>query len=399
MKQRRAACRAARAVVRHRDVLNAHEELKEITDVVLKNAIDAITGGATLDAALSSAPPILGKILSKVKIVGGSVPGSAHSRGRMLHDINSMMHTLGPPVLFVTINPNDFTSAHIMHWSTGLGSVDEQVPEFIRALDCMRIVAENPQHALRYFEETSQQFEDIVLGAKRPGRKGVFGALAGFYGVPETQGRGTLHIHYVVWILGSGTSDGILHRCKEDEDFKTRFENYCDSIMTSSFRAASDVSEDEALHAEVPTAVNAESGEINSSSDGGPVSVQSVVEVAATVVEEAPVAQDKSLRVTSHRPPNLQVPFNSSTAVDFKNDLLTDAELVAKECNMHKPKHTFTCFKGGRSTCRFGFPKLHVPATVFDLNLGGTETKRNHSFLNTFNPLIASSLRCNHDVK
>jgi hypothetical protein len=338
-----------------------------------------------METALRGAPPILGKLLSKIKIVGGCVPGSAHAKGRMLHDLHSMIFTMGPPTLFVTINPNDFTSPHIMNWATGLGDLDSDEPDFMKDLDCLRVVADNPASAVTYFTEVCLAFENVVLGAKRVDRIGVFGKLAGFYGVPETQGRGTLHNHYVVWLANSGTSDGVLKRVQEEPGFRSRLVDYYDSIIRSGF-----VSDDAPGEMAVETAPGID--DHDGATAGADAPQEPVSPPQAT-------RRGRQLKHASRRPPDLPVPMCTVTDQAFLDSLLEDAEKIVLECNMHKPQHTFTCWKGGRAVCRFGFPKELVEATTFDDALGGVIGKRTNSLVNSFNPVIASTLRCNHDVK
>ena len=66
-----------------------------------------------------------------------------------------------------------------------------------------------------------------------------------------------------------------------------------------------------------------------------------------------------------------------------------------------------TCYKGGRADCRFRFPfKLrgHTSVTVKQSESGASvkvdvDLKRNHAYVNTYNPSLACSLRGNHDLK
>jgi Helitron helicase-like domain at N-terminus len=56
-------------------------------------------------------------------------------------------------------------------------------------------------------------------------RKGVFGRVAAYFGTVKSQGRGTLHLHLLVWLNGTPSSDE-LTRMFEDDLFKQWVVNY-----------------------------------------------------------------------------------------------------------------------------------------------------------------------------
>lgn len=351
MIQRHAACRAAKAILRHRDMPSLEAAMHEMTDDHLRIMEVNLKGGMGLDQAMALAPEPFRRILSKVNIVGHAVPGSPHARRKLLPQLQSMMTTLGPPTLYITINPVDFASPILMHWITGKGDLDTREPMKDIPLERMKLVAEHPALAARYFHEMCLAFQDIILG-QTSGGIGIFGKTSGYFGVSETQGRGTLHCHYVVWLEGAGTSDGVQRAVELDGEgvFKRKLVAFYDAIAASCF--------------DIP-------------------------------MEEVADARPKAAYCM---PPNLAVPVDAESTQAFATELRADAEWVARESNMHKATHTFTCWKGGRSACRFGFPKECFECTTYSTE-DGLVGRRNDPYLNTFNPVIACALRCNHDIK
>ncbi len=180
---------------------------------------------------------------------------------------------------------------------------------------------------------------------------GIFGRTAGYYGVSEAQGRGTLHCHYVVWLKGAGTSDGLraaIDREGENGPLRKKLLEFYDLIISTA------------------------------------------IDMTAPEPEVPP---------EYCMPPVLDIPTDAESAAEYRSALKADAERVARKSNMHLEAHTFTCFKGNKQVCRFGFPKECIAASTFDDKLGGVVGRRDHPYLNSYNPFIASVLRCNHDVK
>ena len=349
MLQRHAACYAAKAVANHKDLPLLQQSLSSMSGDDLASAIRRLEGGEGMDGILESIPEPIRRVLSKINIVGHTVPGSPHARRKLLPELYSMIHTLGPPTLFVTINPYDCASPVLMHWATGKGDLDAHEPLRGILIPRLQTVAQNPALAARYFHEMCTAFQDILLGAANEGF-GIFGRTTGYYGVTEAQGRGTLHCHYVVWLEGAGTGDGIKRAVEEDVDglFRKKLVDFFDGIMSTSF-------------------------------------VSQVVE--------------GDTDPTHCNPPECPIPRDATECTTFKTALRKDAEWVASRSNMHKIGHTASCYKSKRNVCRFGFPKQTVAETHFDDTLGGMVGHRADPWLNSFNIIMASTLRCNHDVK
>ena len=54
----------------------------------------------------------------------------------------------------------------------------------------------------------------------------VFGNVKCYYGVVEAQGRGTLHLHFLVWISGHYSIDEMRERLHTDEVFREQMQDY-----------------------------------------------------------------------------------------------------------------------------------------------------------------------------
>jgi len=217
-------------------------------------------------------------------------------------------------------------------------------------------VAQNPHLAAALFREVCTAFEKLILGADMPDAAGVFGRLSGYYGVVEAQGRGTLHAHYLVWIQGSGTPAGMRQRIGRDEGLRVAMKEYLDDIICSRLSA---------------TALATLTG----------------------------TASDSTARPETWRPPSIAAPSCNGLDVEFEAMLSAGAEAVALRANMHSRAHTHTCFKGGKHTCRFGFPKELCPVTSFDNAIGGFVIERNDAYVNAYSRVLSYLLRCNNDIK
>lgn len=85
---------------------------------------------------------------------------------------------------------------------------------------------------------------------------------------------------------------------------------------------------------------------------------------------------------------------------------LQDLRFVVLGFNCHNCVPA-TCYKGGRNECRFRFPfKIRTDTCIAVTSSASgasvkvdVDLKRNHAYVNTYNPAMAIALRGNHDVK
>lgn len=63
------------------------------------------------------------------------------------------------------------------------------------------MVCQNPVAGAHFFDFIVQIFITDVLGVKSS-HNGIFGHTEAYYGTVEQQGRLTLHLHMLLWIMG-----------------------------------------------------------------------------------------------------------------------------------------------------------------------------------------------------
>ena len=92
---------------------------------------------------------------------------------------------------------------------------------------------------------------------------------------------------------------------------------------------------------------------------------------------------------------SFKTPFDP-TDNDYQNALITDVNCLVKVANMYQ--HSFSCYKYRKSKdCRFNFPRELVPQSM--IKDDQIHLKRSNPNINNFNPIVMTSMRCNHDVK
>ena len=159
--------------------------------------------------------------------------GTDESRVRIRGQIKGMCVMKGPPSLWITINPSD-TGDPIAQVFAG---EDINLDSFAKTSgpnsdERSKNIAADPYAAAKFFHFTITALLEEVFGiigykgqtqVKRT--DGVFGKVASYIGTVEAQGRGTLHLHIVVWLCGALTA-GRMKEALRSEHFRAKVKDY-----------------------------------------------------------------------------------------------------------------------------------------------------------------------------
>ncbi|XP_044717892.1 PIF1-like helicase domain-containing protein [Hirsutella rhossiliensis] len=200
--------------------------------------------------------------------------------------------------------------------------------------------------AVFFHREMTLFFEHYV----RTGEESVFGHVGAYYGAVETNERGALHVHGLLWLKGNrGLGEAIAGADRgEQAAYRERIVRYIDSVFS------------EELDAEAYCAVQAE------------------------------------------RSATADISSRLDDVARFMDTFDEEANFCAGATQVHT--HSATCVKyslGGGARkgdlCRFKAPWRLVERTALTAD-GVLEVRRTHSMVNRWNRAMAVGLRHNHDI-
>ena len=111
--------------------------------------------------------------------------------------LRALMITDGMPLLWITFNPSDLRSPIVLLLAgVSLPMSDGAASAFKTATATM-----NPVAIATFFDETCKAIFDHLLAAGSS-EGGLFGPVSTYFGTVETNGRGMLHLHCLVWLKG-----------------------------------------------------------------------------------------------------------------------------------------------------------------------------------------------------
>ncbi|KAM4067355.1 ATP-dependent DNA helicase PIF1 [Hirsutella rhossiliensis] len=291
------------------------------------------------------------ELLRSLSVFGHRQPMSRESRLSMRKKILSLIVRYGVPAIWFTLNPNDITNPVKLRLAAYRARDPEAAEAFLRELGTaykrVRLAIADPMSAAVFFHREIKLFFEHYVDV---GDESVFGHVGAYYGAVETNERGALHLHGLLWLKGNARLGEALAGAGGEEQaaYRERIIRYVDSVFS------------EELDAEGHHAVQAERS------------------------------------ITAHMSSWLDDVERLTDAFD------EEANFCAGATQVHT--HSATCVKyslagAGRKgdLCRFKAPWRLVERTALTAD-GVLEIRRTHSMVNRWNKAMAVGLRHNHDI-
>jgi hypothetical protein len=260
---------------------------------------------------------------------------------------------LRPPTLWLTINPMDYEDP-IAQVFAGADIDMESFMDVMRddVNERMENMANDPFASASFFHFIIRTTLEALLGIRTSrreveGRMGIFGMVNGYFGVVEAQGRGSLHVHMLVWLKDAPNADEMMELLTHSE-FRERIATYINHTVRTDLQGF-----DEEF-------------------------------VRETRFEP---------HVSFSRPPNPSIQ-------DWERDMTVMERKLARAHQVHVCK-TSTCLRRNRKgnlECKRRAPWPLFERTVVHAS-GVLDMQRSYGFLNGYSPAILVCLRCNNDLK
>ncbi|CAF3993270.1 unnamed protein product, partial [Rotaria magnacalcarata] len=262
---------------------------------------------------------------------------------------------------FVTINPADIHSPVAVYFAGVDLDLDRVLPEVLRtSYERAQIIATHPVATAKFFNCLIQSIlKCLVL-------EGVLGPTKAYFGTVESQDRGSLHLHLLIWLKHEYTPAQLKENI-QNQDFRDDLLKYLEDVVKEDL----DLFRDEA-------------------NDG----TSTTSDISVSIQETGPITDEVV-------PACLSTPNPDSG--DFHRIFCKDVVRLVETSNIHK--HSTTCYKysKGKSdtskTCRMRMPRVLVKTSNIDLSTGQITMRRSHSWINNFNEWLISACRSNMDIK
>ena len=175
--------------------------------------------------------PAVRMLRSHVHATSGRVMGSDHSRYQLRSQIWSTSIYLGPPYLWITINPCDLHDPIAQIFAGESIDLDNFLATLGPDKDKRaQNIVDDPYAAAKFFHFMIRTiletlFQIKVTSHQVKSKMGVLGRVAAYFGTVESQGRGTLHLHLLIWLKHAPSADEMIELLKTEE-FRGRIVKY-----------------------------------------------------------------------------------------------------------------------------------------------------------------------------
>ncbi|RLN75029.1 hypothetical protein DYB28_007079 [Aphanomyces astaci] len=186
----------------------------------------------------------VGALLRSVECSSSFVWGSNAERRMHRREAFATADRFGQPSLFVTITPNVDGTITLAYLAGGIqvkSLFDVQYLKHMPDKATMQQLAMNDNMAsATLFDRSIEAFTKVVVGFdKTTGRPrksgGLFGHVKAYFGMVETQGRGTLHLHLLAWVYGAPRSTSEFEaRYQADPNYEAMVLKYSEGIVSNS---------------------------------------------------------------------------------------------------------------------------------------------------------------------
>ena len=150
---------------------------------------------------------------------------SAYSRTALRTQIHALIYNQGLPSIFLTINPADIHSPIALYFAGVRLDLDNiQSEQLMNAYKRAEIIASHPVATAKYFHLLiTNILHTMIIG-------GVLEAIKAYFGTVESQGRGSLHLHLLIW-LDHDMKPADMKEKIQDPTFRNKLKAYLEDII------------------------------------------------------------------------------------------------------------------------------------------------------------------------
>jgi hypothetical protein len=167
----------------------------------------------------------LNKLLNHIKTIGGRVMGSTYSRTALRTQIHALIYNQGLPSIFLTLNPADIHSPIALYFAGVELDLDNiQTEQLMDTYKRAEIIASHPVATAKFFHTLISSILDTMIVG------GVLGPAKAYFGTVESQGRGSLHLHLLIWLDHDMKPTDMKEKIQNAE-FREKLKAYLEDII------------------------------------------------------------------------------------------------------------------------------------------------------------------------
>ena len=322
------------------------------------------------------------QIINDLDHVQGRVKGSTTSKKWMRNEIWSLINHCGAPFWYITLSPADVKHPICLYYA---GTNEAFKPDIMPYDERLRLICQNPVAGARFFDFVVTIFIKYVLGVDVKHR-GLYGKTRAYYGTVEQQGRLTLHLHMLLWLMGNLTPqemrDNILDH---NSDFQKNIIAWIESCQVGEFLTGTQHQVLENVHKKeiLP--------EYKDPTETMPVPPPDFCRIDHTSDEDKCVKCDEMIQWWAE--------FEQTVDDIISKSNIHNCERGTNKDGSRKKNLAYLGCKDNKyGKCRARFPRPTFENTCVDPETGSVNVKKKEEWINSLTPHLTYLFRCNTDV-
>jgi hypothetical protein len=225
MMQRREVCLQARLLTSKPFFTKDAKTIEKITTDEIEHVLKpAIEGTYT-----SSFNFRINTLVKNIRSVSGNAMGSVHKRSSLRSQMHALIFNQRLFSIFLTINPADIHHPLAMYFAGIDFDLDNILPESLPSTyELAQIIVSHPVATAKFFHHLISSILAAFIEGGSNG--GVLRKIKACFGTIESQGRGSLHLHILIW-LGHDLTPVDLKNSVQNENFKENLITYLEDIV------------------------------------------------------------------------------------------------------------------------------------------------------------------------
>ena len=316
------------------------------------------------------------KLINDLDHVNGHVPGSITQKKYMRNEIWALISYFGAPSWFITFSPADNMHPISLYFADTQQTFN---PDLRPENERYKLIAGNPVAGARFFHFMVEMFVKHVLGVGQ-NHPGLYGKTSAYYATVEQQGRLTLHLHMLLWIMNSLSPQEIRDKIMDpNSDFQREMVEYLESVHVGEFKTGT--------------------------------------------MDEVKEQVDENMKSEKYKDPTQTLPDPPSEPNDCECNKCESCEDTSNwwqkfnntvddlilRSNVHKCRTSIPADEkkqkkerrgciNRQGNCKARFPRQIFQETQVDTTTGALNVKKGEKWINTLTPVVTYLLRCNSDV-
>lgn len=212
------------------------KKLVSVSPDLIRSVADHLENEGSISSLSPEQKEVL-TLLTKVNTIAAHIPGSQASKLQDRNAMRAFMGFFGIGHIYLTMNPSA-THSPIFQVFFGDKEVDlgSRYPQLAPASERALRLAADPVAGADFFDFCIKKFMQHLLGwdfsTSRPTQcGGILGHIKAFFGTAEYYERGSLHCHFVIWLLGGLNPTELHQKLAKSEEFQKRFFDFFEDII------------------------------------------------------------------------------------------------------------------------------------------------------------------------